>query len=142
MRGDKNFRHGCRLHPAQLRGNRGEIAFGNDNKLGLCSSGSESENAVADFPALRCLAQRFHFAGEFEAGNVFGIAGWRRIMTAALQNIARFKPAACTRTRTRSPVGRAGISTSCNSIPSTPPGEAITTARILALRIVCCARQV
>ena len=57
MRGDENFRHGCRFHPAQLRGNRGEIAFGNDNKLGLRSSGSESENAVADFPALRRLAQ-------------------------------------------------------------------------------------
>ena len=62
VRGDENFRHRARLHPIKLGRNTGKITPGHNDKLCLCATGSDSENAIANFPSANRVTNRFDFA--------------------------------------------------------------------------------
>ena len=84
VRGDERFRHGARLHPIKHRRNTGKITLWHDNKLCLCATGSDSENAITNFPSASSIADRVHFSGEFQTRNVLRITWGRGITSAPL----------------------------------------------------------
>ena len=87
VRSNERFRHGARLHPIKHGRNSRKITLGHDHKLCLRATGSDSENAITNFPSTDRIADRVYFTGEFQTRNVLRITRRRGITAAPLQDI-------------------------------------------------------